>query len=362
MRRQASESPRTGSVEGGESALDALREARRLLDRGRSERLDRDLDEARRKADELREAQGRIASELKEAKAGSNADLSSRARSARIQERKESLAREVGELESRLDRMARESRRDQKETSRELQGAANGIRDSKLKEKIRYTKALVERAATGASEPFERDIESELRALVERIGEARNAMGVSSEERKAAALDRARSLSRGLESLEERLRESGRDNGAVSSSNEPNGEPATGRGRPGSARRGEPGGGNGPGVIDQRQLSRELRQRAQDAEAFRRALEEGGVSSADARSISERIASLSPSRAMKDPLGVAELTAQIANDLKMLEFVLRREIEGKKPSLQLAGSEELPPGYRALVEEYYRSLSRKPKD
>ena len=29
--------------------------------------------------------------------------------------------------------------------------------------------------------------------------------------------------------------------------------------------------------------------------------------------------------------------------------------------LQLSGSEELPPGYRAMVEEYYRTLGKRPK-
>ena len=64
---------------------------------------------------------------------------------------------------------------------------------------------------------------------------------------------------------------------------------------------------------------------------------------------------------MKDPLGLAELTGQVADDIKMLEYVLRREADGQRPELQLTGSEELPPGYRAMVEEYYRTLARKPK-
>lgn len=39
-----------------------------------------------------------------------------------------------------------------------------------------------------------------------------------------------------------------------------------------------------------------------------------------------------------------------------------REMYQKPPlALQLSGSEELPPGYRAMVEEYYRRLVRKVK-
>ncbi len=97
---------------------------------------------------------------------------------------------------------------------------------------------------------------------------------------------------------------------------------------------GRPGipGGGGQGRLgseEVRQLRGELNQRAGDAEALRRAL--------------------------------AELTGQIADDIKMLEYVLRREADGDRPALQLSGSEELPPGYRAMVEEYYRTLARKPK-
>ncbi len=51
----------------------------------------------------------------------------------------------------------------------------------------------------------------------------------------------------------------------------------------------------------------------------------------------------------------------MANDLKMLEYALRREADGNRPALQLSGSEDLPPGYRAMVEEYYRTLGKKPQ-
>jgi hypothetical protein len=51
----------------------------------------------------------------------------------------------------------------------------------------------------------------------------------------------------------------------------------------------------------------------------------------------------------------------VASDLKMLAYALRREADTDRPALQLSGSEELPPGYRAMVEEYYRTLARKPR-
>jgi hypothetical protein len=43
----------------------------------------------------------------------------------------------------------------------------------------------------------------------------------------------------------------------------------------------------------------------------------------------------------------------------MFEYALRRELEGTGvEKLRLSGSAEVPQGWRRLVEEYYRSLSR----
>jgi hypothetical protein len=80
----------------------------------------------------------------------------------------------------------------------------------------------------------------------------------------------------------------------------------------------------------------------------------------DAEAIVRRMRGLDNDRAFGEPLGLAKLTAQVVEDLKMLEYALRRGVEGERPKLYLSGSEELPPGYKALVEEYYRSLARKP--
>jgi len=47
------------------------------------------------------------------------------------------------------------------------------------------------------------------------------------------------------------------------------------------------------------------------------------------------------------------------NRLKRLEFGLRRDVEGEgERRATLTGSDEVPEGYRTLVEEYYRALAR----
>jgi hypothetical protein len=398
MRQQANSS-RGPSSAGAGSPLGRLREARRLLDSERSTRLDRDLTGFKEKADELKRSQAQIASEMRElAEQGpSSPGQSGSSKADRVRERKESLASEVADLESSLDKVASESRREQKETSRKLQAAANGIRDAKLKEKIRYTRGLVDRAGSPDAERLEADIGQTIDDLGKRIGEASKSVGTSPEKKRADALDRARELARSLDSMQERLRARGSsppagdqeaqgDKGQASSGggSSQGGSPPGSPQNQGRAQRGEgsqDGQGQGPavggagggmprgfggggggrlGATDLRQLRSELNQRAQDAESLRRDLEASGVSSPQAAALAQRLQGLVSDRNFKDPLGLADLTAQVANDVKMLEYALRREQEGGRPALQLSGSEELPPGYRAMVEEYYRTLGKKP--
>ena len=389
MRQQASAAQGSSPAATGaaDSPLDRLREARRLLDSERSTRLDRDLSGFSEKAEALKRAQAQIGSEMREMAQGQGTaegaapGQGSSSKAERIRERKDSLGAEVAELESRLDKVAREARRDQKETSRKLQEAANGIRDAKLKEKIRYTKGLVDRAGDRDAQALEADIAGSINDLGARIREASKSVGTPPEKKRAEALERARDLARSLDSMQERLRARGASPSAGQASGEGQGQApgesadqgsqpsggGSGRGQgSSSASGGRPGGmgGGGRGRLgsaDVRQLRREIAERAEDAEAFRRALEASGVTSPQAAALAQRLQGLASDRNFKDPLGLADLTAQVASDIKMLEYVLRREADGDRPALQLSGSEELPPGYRAMVEEYYRTLGRKPK-
>ena len=53
------------------------------------------------------------------------------------------------------------------------------------------------------------------------------------------------------------------------------------------------------------------------------------------------------------------LQAQIEENLRRLEFLLRREVEGETAGrAALTGSDEVPAGFRRMVEEYFRNLAR----
>ena len=193
-----------GALAEGLAALDKLKDARRLLDKNRSVRLERDMDDAAEQVERLKAQQERIQSEVSKLRVEGQG---SGERLQRIFERKDELAEQVANLESQLDRMARDSRSEQKEASRKIQEAANSIRDTKLKEKIRYSKGVVQGRSGQYADNFETVIGEDIESLRDRLGEARDAIGKSEADKVAEAINQTRDLVRNLESLSERIRE-----------------------------------------------------------------------------------------------------------------------------------------------------------
>ena len=84
----------------------------------------------------------------------------------------------------------------------------------------------------------------------------------------------------------------------------------------------------------------------------------------DGRQLDEVVAALralDSERIYSDVAEVERLQAQIIEGLKQLEFGLRRELEGEdRDRVFVSGSDEVPTGFRKLVDEYYKALSRNP--
>ena len=55
---------------------------------------------------------------------------------------------------------------------------------------------------------------------------------------------------------------------------------------------------------------------------------------------------------------LAGLQTLLLEDLKRFEYRLRREVDSENEELFLASSDDAPPGFRDLIEEYFRSLSQ----
>lgn len=124
-------------------------------------------------------------------------------------------------------------------------------------------------------------------------------------------------------------------------------------------------GQGGPGSFsaeDIRQFTRELRSQRESAEALRRNLTGSGVSTADLDRMIARLRELESGRAFNDPEELDRLQSAVVEGLKEFEFGLRRQLGSvDREGPVLGGSEDVPQAYRELVNEYFKSLSRRPK-
>jgi hypothetical protein len=124
-------------------------------------------------------------------------------------------------------------------------------------------------------------------------------------------------------------------------------------------------GQGGPGRFsaeDARQFSRELRSQRQAADDLRRGLAQGGVSTADLDRLIARLRQLESGRSFDDPEELERLRGAVLEGFKEFEFGLRRQLGATdRDGPVLGGSNDVPQAYRDMVNEYFRSLSRRPR-
>ncbi|MYC09873.1 MAG: hypothetical protein F4X59_07040 [Holophagales bacterium] len=416
MRRSQAGSSRSPSNAGAEgiAALDRLREARRLLDRNQRQQLGRDMEELQERAGRVSQMQSRIEEQVgelagREGEDGQRrSDLSARERSElieRIMERKDRLTDEVAGLEAQLNRMSQGARNDQPETARKLRESATIIRDEQLKEKIRYSKGVLAGRDPEFARLFENQIRQDIDDVTERIAEARESVGEGGGERQDRMLERTRDLVENLASMEARLRDrveagsrlgqrrgqqgerdgqqqdgqqqdGGEQGGEQQGSQQQGGRPGDtsseaggdaanpegGRNRGRFSQYGSSSGGYyQPGVFqaeDLRQLDREFDQRRADLESLRNDLRRERMDTADIDQLLQQMGDLSLLGLNRDPLALERLRDDIVEGLRQFEYRLWRELRGGEAErVYLGNSDQVPPGYRELVDEYFRKLA-----
>lgn len=137
---------------------------------------------------------------------------------------------------------------------------------------------------------------------------------------------------------------------------------------PGQRQPGGQTGGSGQGgpgrfsAEDVRQFSRELRSQREVAEGLRRNLQGTGVPTADLDRLIARLREMEASRTFDDPQELERLRGAVLDGIKEFEFGLRRQLGAvDRNGPVLGGSDDVPSAYRDLVNEYFRSLSRRPR-
>jgi hypothetical protein len=424
MRRSAS-----GSSSSQQAAADAaaaqqrIEEARRLLEQQRSGRLERDVQDVLESAKELGRKEQQVAGDV--GKLWDNSNAQGRAQQLQsLTEQKGQMADQLRDLKSRMDKLSLDSRRENKDAATGLAEASKTLRDHKTEEKIRASQGAMRYAGPEYTKNLESMIGNDLTDLQQRLEQvataARNGAGKSNDQASPSqALDRARDLVRGMQSLDERMRngQAGKDRGQQANgqqsqagrNGQPNGQQngqangkqgqngqqgqsgqarggqqgpngqQNGQGQPGqpggTAQGGMRGGANGggrPGAETSAaagppegqslgQYGREMRERLSDAQALRRDLQREGV---DTRELDRAIAgmqALSNDRILADERSAADLRAQTLENLKAFEFALRKKLgESDENRVLLGRTGDVPAAFKQYVEEYYKSLAKKP--
>jgi hypothetical protein len=212
--RRAAAGGNAGAASQAQQALDRLKETQKKLERSLSDRADRDIKDAQQRAEELAREQQEIANGVNGLSATGQ---QRRDQAQRINEKKDDLEKKLGELESDLDAAARDAAQQEKNASRKLSEAAGAIRDNRLRDKIRYSEALVNRGyGQETLRATETDISGGIDQLKKRLDEASAALGQGQQQNAGSkaeqALGRTQRLARGLESLQARTRERAQQN------------------------------------------------------------------------------------------------------------------------------------------------------
>ena len=332
----------------------------------------------------------------------------------RIMERKDRLTDEVSGLEAQLNRMTRSAREEQPEAARKLQASAEVIRDEQLKEKIRYSKGVLAGRDAEFARLFEGQIRQDIDEVTERIAEARESVGEGGGDRQDRMLEQTRDLVENLSSFEARLRDraeasarlgqrpgrqgeqEGRQQGGEQQGGDQQGgqqqggEQSDGQQQGGSQQGGQPGdasesggarnrdggarnwgrpdqygsssgGWYQPGIFtaeDLRQAEREFAQRQQDLEALRGELRRERMDTSDLDQVLRQMDDLNLLGLNRDPLALEALRRDIVEGLRQFEYRLWRDLRGADTErVYLGNSDQVPPGYRELVDEYFRKLA-----
>lgn len=166
------------------------------------------------------------------------------------------------------------------------------------------------------------------------------------------AIEAARDLVRGLESMERRL-ETGSQTGGEG------GERTANAGNRDAER---VGGAGGPWNFDPdlvRQMRREGRVRLGEARALANLIERAGADPRELQAMLDAMRALDRAGTYDDPEEALRLQAELVEGMKQLEFQLRRLFGADdEDQLLLYQSGDVPEEYRALVEQYYKELAR----
>ena len=326
-------------------------------------------------------------------------------------EEKQDLLDALRNMEKQINEAAGRMAADQKKTAQKLRGASSSIQEERMADKIRQGAWLSQRGVW----PMAASVEEELRANLENLsGQLRDAQRSlqpgGAEDKLREALEAAERVRQGLESMGQQRQPGAQQNAGQQQSGQ-QGQQQSGQGQQQSgqgqqsgrggenqgAQGGQPGesltnpglgtpsdtqrGGfagrwtgqyrgdaRNPGDVrpavpltpeEQRQLEEKYQRLAGEAADLRSLLADSQEFEKLAQELAQAMRNLDPSRFVGNPEQLDRLRADLIERWKELELRLSRQLQLDRPdAVRTASQERVSEKYRALVEEYYRSLSR----
>jgi len=319
-----------GGIDQARQASDRLREAERLLDQGRLQKLSEEIERRLHQAERVEKNQATIKREVSELDETWNRH--SEARLQQIDERKRVLAEDLARLENDLGNLTTMAREEQPAANESLKQAIRALREHRLHDRIGRTRTMMQLGEKEAALDNESEIHKGIGELRGHIESALANVGESDGRNLARALEQMRSLAREMRFLRERQAGAG---GA--------------RGGAGSA--------DGPGAISREAaetMQRQLEDIAERSDELGRGLIDQGIASGDIDPVLDRINEWANAHNGGRDSTASELALRA---LMELEYRLRQRLGDRQSrGLLISDPSELPQDYEELIAEYFRKL------
>ena len=393
--QQAANGSSQEQQQASERAMEQLERAQRLLADAQGGSLEERLANLQQQARELSGKQGRIAEETERLAADPQNNPGQRAN--QIGEQKKEALDDLQRLEEGLESVQNTS--ESRETSARIRSAANAIKSGRLVDKMNQGQELLDNGYFEYAAQRERDIEQAVNDIERQLGEAAANAANTEEKQLQNALNQTSEAIRRLESMQRRMEneQNGRQGqkGQEGQQGQEGQEGQQGQGQQGQGQEGQQGQGQqgqggegqqgqqgqggprggrsgdgfrggdgtrGPLGGDVRQLAREWEERLRDIQEIRDQLGRNNDLTGDLNRIMEAVRRRMDGRYNGDPAEIEALRREVIDPFRSIELELSRELQvliGKE-NIRSAADEEIPAGYKKLVEEYYKKLSDGP--
>ena len=337
-----------------ERALEELERAQRLLAGTRGGSLDEQLANLQRQAQQLSDQQAQIADQTERLAADPNNEPERRGE--QIGDLKEDAIAELRSLQEGLESL--QTNQESRETASRVRSAANSIRSGRLLDKMNQGQQLLDNGYFDYAAQRERELEQAFNDLTRQLADAAASAANTEERQVQNALNQTSEAIRRLESMQRRM-----ENEQQGQKGQQGQQGQQGTGGPGGGERGAGfrGGGGTRGARggDVRQLTREWEQRLRDVQDIRDQLGRNNPLRGDLNRIMDAIRQRMEQHYPGDPAEIEALRREIIDPFRSIELELSRELQlliGKE-NIRAAHDEEIPAGYKRLVEEYYKKLS-----